>query len=155
MASECSTDREGERVKTARKVLHLADVEIAIITVRGQRVILDADLAVLYGVPTKRLNEQVRRNADRFPSDFVFQLTRQEVQDLKPAITTGDVQLQEHEAIETDWSQSPTGSARLRSQLATLKRGQHRTYLPYAFTEHGTIMAATVLKSRARYGSRK
>jgi hypothetical protein len=85
---------------------------------RGQRVIVDADLAALYGVATKRLNEQVRRNAQRFPADFMFQLAPQE------------------------WEA-------LRSQFATLKsgRGQHRKYLPYAFTEHGAIMAATVLNS--------
>ena len=79
---------------------------------------LDADLAALYGVTTKRLNEQVRRNLGRFPSDFMFLLTNQEV-------------------------------AILRSQFATLKtgRGQHRKYVPYAFTEHGAIMAAMVLNS--------
>jgi len=89
-----------------------------ILTLRGQRVIVDADLATLYGVPTKRLNEQVRRNAERFPADFMFALDQEE------------------------WEA-------LRSQFATLKtgRGQHRKYLPYAFTEHGAIMAATVLNS--------
>jgi hypothetical protein len=76
-------------------------------------VILDSDLAALCGVTVKRLNEQVRRNPDRFPEPFVFRLT------------------------DTEW-----GS--LRSQNATLKRGQHRKYLPLAFTEHGAIMAATV-----------
>jgi hypothetical protein len=85
---------------------------------RGQRVILDAELAALYGVETKRLNEQVRRNIERFPQDFMFQLNDQE-------------------------------QASLRSQIATLKtgRGQHRKYAPFAFTEHGAIMAATVLNS--------
>ena len=80
--------------------------------------LLDAELATLYGVSTKRFNEQVRRNSERFPADFMFQLNVQE--------------------IET-----------LRSQSATLKagRGQHRKYLPYAFTEHGAIMAATILNS--------
>ena len=89
-----------------------------IVTLRGQRVIVDADLAALYGVETKRLNEQVRRNLERFPADFMFTLEQDE------------------------WEA-------LRSQFATLKtgRGQHRKYLPYAFTEHGAIMAATVLNS--------
>jgi len=87
-----------------------------IVRIRGQAVILDANLAVLYGVSTKRLNEQVRRNTDRFPEDFVFQLSWEEAQ-------------------------------RLRSQNATLKRGQNIKYQPYAFTEHGAIMAANVLKS--------
>ncbi|MEQ1802624.1 MAG: ORF6N domain-containing protein [Gammaproteobacteria bacterium] len=86
--------------------------------VRGQRVLLDADLALVYGVTTKRLNEQVRRNADRFPQDFLIRLTNQDL-------------------------------ASLRSQIATLKpgRGAHRKYPPVAFTEHGAIMAATILDS--------
>ncbi len=86
--------------------------------VRDLRVILDSNLAQLYGVSTKRLNEQLRRNLDRFPDDFAFQLT------------------------EEEW-------ALLRSQIATLKtgRGAHRKYLPYAFTEHGALMAANILKS--------
>ena len=86
---------------------------------RGQKVMLDSDLAELYGVPTKRLNEQVKRNIDRFPPDFMFRLSQEEAEIL-------------------------------RSQNATLKggRGQHRKYLPYAFTEHGAIMAATVLNSQ-------
>jgi hypothetical protein len=91
-------------------------LETLIFTVRGKRVILDADLARIYGVTTKRLNEQVRRNADRFPSDFMIQLTPSETKDVRA----------------------------LRSQFATLKRGQHSKYLPRVFTEHGAIMAATV-----------
>jgi phage regulator Rha-like protein len=89
-----------------------------IFLVRGQKVMLDADLAELYGVTTKRLNEQVKRNIDRFPLDFMFLLTKQEAESL-------------------------------RSQIATLKRGrgQHRKYMPYVFTEHGAIMAASVLDS--------
>jgi hypothetical protein len=89
-----------------------------IVVVRGLRAILDADLAALYGVETRRLNEQVRRNAAKFPPDFIFQLTAEEF-------------------------------GALRSQNAILKtgRGQHRKYLPYAFTEHGTLMAAMVLAS--------
>jgi len=95
-------------------------VESVIHTVRGQRVILDADLARIYDVETRRLNEQVKRNADRFPDDFMFRLTPDEWEELR----------------------------RLRSQNATLKRGQHRKYPPYAFTEHGALMAANILKSR-------
>lgn len=85
--------------------------------IRGQKVILDADLAVLYGVSAKRLNEQIRRNSQRFPADFLFRLSRAE-------------------------------NENLRSQIATSSSGYGgRRYLPYAFTEHGAIMAATVLKS--------
>jgi hypothetical protein len=89
-----------------------------ILSIRGKRVILDSDLADLYGVTTKRLNEQVRRNPERFPGDFAFLLT------------------------STEWES-------LRSQIATLKkgRGHHRKFLPYAFTEHGALMAASVLNS--------
>lgn len=84
---------------------------------RGQRVVLDEDLAAVYGVSTKRLNEQIRRNLKRFPEDFVFQLSNQEVTDL-------------------------------RSQIATSNEGRGgRRYKPYAFTEHGAVMAANVLKS--------
>lgn len=99
--------------------------------VRGQRVMLDSDLAELYGVTTKRFNEQVKRNADRFPADFMFQLTEEEGKSLRSQIAT----------LNPDES--------LRPQLAALKagRGQHRKYLPYVFTEHGAIMAASVLNS--------
>jgi len=94
----------------------LERIERAIIVVRGEKVMLDSDLAEIYGVETKRINEQVRRNFTRFPSDFMFQLTAEE------------------------WES-------LRSQFATLKRGEHRKYLPYAFTEHGALMLANVLNS--------
>ena len=94
-------------------------IEAKIYLIRGQKVILDSDLAELFCVETKRLNEQVKRNLSRFPEDFMFQLTKEETQ---------------------IWH-------RLRSQIATLKRGQHLKYLPYAFTEHGAIMAANVLNS--------
>jgi phage regulator Rha-like protein len=95
-----------------------APVESRILILRHQRVILDNDLAELYGVSVKRLNEQVRRNRERFPADFMFQLTAKEDQIL-------------------------------RSQIATSsqKHGGRR-YPPYAFTEHGAIMTATVLNSK-------
>ncbi|MEP7311502.1 MAG: ORF6N domain-containing protein [Pseudomonadota bacterium] len=95
------------------------DVSQHIRLIRGYRVLLDSDLAALYGVPTFRFNEAVKRNAARFPSDFAFRLTAEE-----------------HES--------------LRSRFAILKtgRGQHRKYLPYVFTEHGSIMAATILNSQ-------
>ena len=93
-----------------------------IVVLRGQRVMLDADLAALYGVTTKRLNEQVRRNLERFPSDFTFQLKNQEVAILR--------------------SQFATSSSDARS----LAWGGRR-YTPHAFTEHGALMAAMVLNS--------
>jgi hypothetical protein len=102
---------------TKKPALATEDILSSIQTIRGQRVILAADLAKLYGVETKRLNEQMRRNPDRFPRDFVFQITR------------------------TEWV------ACSRSQSATLKPGKNTKYLPYAFTEHRAIMAANVLNS--------
>ena len=77
---------------------------------------LDADLAMIYNVETKRLKESVRRNIERFPEDFMFELTQKEYQFL-------------------------------RSQNSTLKRGEHSKYLPFAFTEHGAIMLASILRS--------
>lgn len=89
-----------------------------ILLVQGQRVLLDSDLAALYGVPTKRLNEQVKRNLERFPGDFMFRLTCDEVEALN------------------------------RSQFATgSRKHRDRRFPPYAFTEHGAIMVATLLSS--------
>jgi phage regulator Rha-like protein len=98
-------------VKVQRRVNSL------IHNVRGERVILDTDLAEIYGVGTKRLNEQVRRNKSRFPADFVFRLSVKEY-------------------------------AILRSQFATSSLHGGRRYRPFAFTEHGAIMAANVLNSK-------
>jgi hypothetical protein len=92
-------------------------IENLIFIIRGQRVMLDADLAALYGVPTKVFNQAIKRNLNRFPGDFMFQLTEEETQSL-------------------------------RSQIVTSKQGRGgRRYLPYAFTEHGTVMAANILNS--------
>jgi hypothetical protein len=92
-------------------------IESIILLIRGERVIVDSDLAALYGVETRRLNEQVRRNLDRFPHDFMFQLSRDEFHNLK-------------------------------SHFATSREGHGgRRKLPFAFTEHGAIMAASVLNT--------
>ncbi len=112
-------------------------IETLILSVRGQKVILDADLAELYGVPTKRLNEQVKRNADRFPEDFMFQLTAQEWSNLKSRIVTSNLEVLQKEGVVPNWSQFATSS----------KRHRGAAYQPTAFTEHGAIMAATVLNS--------
>ena len=104
---------------------------------RGQKVILDADLAELYGVPTKRLNEQVKRNADRFPEDFLFQLTAQEWSNLKSQIATSTSEKPGAESVVSNWSQFATSS----------KKHRGAAYRPIAFTEHRAIMAATVLNS--------
>ncbi|HWN08418.1 MAG TPA: ORF6N domain-containing protein [Pyrinomonadaceae bacterium] len=92
-------------------------IEGAIYVIRGERVMLDSDLAVLYGVATTRLNQQVKRNLERFPVDFMFQLTRKEYDSLI-------------------------------LQIATSKGRGGRRKLPNAFTEHGAIMAASVLNSK-------
>ena len=99
--------------------LSIGEIAQRIQLIRNQRVVLDADLAAFYGETTKRFNQQVRRNLARFPTDFMFQLTDDE-------------------------------AAALRMQFATLNtgRGQHSKYLPLAFTEHGAIMAATLLNSQ-------
>jgi len=92
-------------------------IESSIIEIRGSKVILDTDLAAIYGVQTFRFNEAVKRNRDRFPEDFMFQLTKEEV-------------------------------TSLISQNAMSKHGRGgRRTLPYAFTEHGAVMAANILKS--------
>ena len=96
------------------------DLQNRILTIRGERVILDSDLAEIYGVEVRMLNQQVKRNPDRFPEDFSFILSKAE-----------------WEAVVA-----------LRSQIVTLKRGQHRKYLPRVFTEHGALMAANVLNSK-------
>ena len=103
---------------TASRELRIP-IESSIISLRGQRVILDSDLARIYGVTTKALNQAVKRNPEKFPEDFMFQLTADEVDTM----------------------------AGLRSQFVTLKRGKHIKYAPFAFTEHGAIMAANVLRS--------
>jgi hypothetical protein len=113
------------------KALALEQVEPLIREIRGEKVILDSDLARLYGVTAKRLNEQVKRNRERFPADFVFQLTAKESAALRSQFATSSPQ-----------GVDPKSDARSRSQIATLKRGQNIKYRPYAFTEHGAIMAA-------------
>ena len=120
----------------------LEPVEPLIRVGRGERIILDVDLARIYGVPTKRLNEQVKRNLNRFPPDFLFQLTRSEVDSLRSQFATLNK--------VDNWSHFATGSGGgLKSQIASSSRGrgQHRKYLPFGFTEHGAIMAANVLNS--------
>lgn len=113
--------------------MKLAIIQQKIFEVRGQNVMLDFDLAELYGVETKRLNEQVKRNIDRFPSDFMFRLTKKEWEFMRSQIATS--------SVFTSKSNS--------SQFATSSR-KHRgkTYLPNAFTEHGVTMLANVLKSK-------
>ena len=80
-------------------------IESLILTIRGRKVMLDADLAEFYGVPTKRLNEQVKRNADRFPEDFMFQLTAQELENLKSQFATSSLEVLQMEGVASNRSQ--------------------------------------------------
>lgn len=96
--------------------MELSAVNHMIHLLRGQRVMLDTDLAELYGVEVKQLKRQVRRNHERFPEDFMFSLNHHEQDSL-------------------------------RCQIGTLKRGEHRKYLPFAFTEQGVAMLSSILKS--------
>jgi phage regulator Rha-like protein len=97
----------------------IEQIDTMIRTIRGTRVMLDRDLAQIYGVPTKVFNQAVKRNAARFPEDFMFRLTKEEAEGVRIS----------------------------RSQFVTLKRGQNIKYLPYAFTEYGALMAANILNS--------
>ena len=108
------------------------NIESLIRVIRGQQVMLDSDLAMLYGVETKRLNEQVKRNLNRFPEDFMFQLTKEEANHSRSQIVI----------LNNDELSS-------RSQIATLntQRGQNIKYLPYAFTRNGIAMLSSVLRS--------
>src|SRR5689334_11926870 len=92
-------------------------IESKIYLIRGQKVMFDSDLATMYGVSTKALKQAVRRNIERFPEDFMFELTKEEA------------------------------DAASRSQIVTLNRGQNVKYLPFAFTEHGVLMLSSVLRS--------
>jgi hypothetical protein len=118
---------------------------VRILTIRHQKVVLDSDLAAVYGVPTRRLNEQFRRNRKRFPEDFAFQLTAEEFAALTPQLATLDEGRSSRELIR---SQSATGSRSqpMRSQIATASRRNIR-YRPWVFTEHGALQAANVLRS--------
>ncbi|MBI5847540.1 MAG: ORF6N domain-containing protein [Nitrospirae bacterium] len=101
-----------------KELIPVEIIENKIYLIRGHKIMLDRDLAELYGVETKRLNEQVRRNPKRFPDDFMFQLTKEEAESLRSHFAT------------------------IKSG-----RGEHRKYLPYVFTEQGVAMLSSVLNS--------
>jgi len=107
------------KTKATKVITGISRVDAVIHKIRSQQVILAADLAKIYGVETRTLNQAVKRNANKFPGDFLFQLT-----------------------------QSETSELLSRSQNVILKRGKNMKYLPYAFTEHGVVMAANVLNSK-------
>ena len=118
-------------------------IKSRIFTIRGVQVMFDRDLAELYGVPTKALNQAVKRNVERFPDRFMFQLSKDDIDNLRSYISSSNEQ---HDV--TILSHDGHGSS-LRSQIVTLnkKQGQHLKYMPYAFTEQGIAMLSAVLKS--------
>ena len=105
------------RLSKTKTVIPQEVIANKILLIRNKKVMLDKDLAVLYRVQTRTLNQAVKRTVQRFPEDFMFQLTREEAEKL------------------------------LRSQFVTLKRGRHYKYLPYAFTENGVAMLSSILNS--------
>lgn len=122
-------------------------IDDLIYSIRGQKVILDTDLAELYGVPTKVLNQAIKRNLERFPDDFMFQLSISEWSNLRSQIVISSSESADNEYVTEHRSQSVTGSSESidSKRLAQLRRsGSSR---PLAFTEHGAIMASTILSS--------
>ncbi len=113
-------------------------LEPLILTIRGQRVILDADLARLYDLPTYRFNEAFKRNRKRFPDDFAFQLTKAEYANLRSQIVTS--------SSEPADSQGDIPNSSQIAMSSSLHRGA--AYRPWAFTEHGALMAANILRSK-------
>lgn len=111
--------------------MSLQEIQNKMFDVRGQRVMLDFDLAELYEVETKRINEQVKRNKERFPEDFMFRITIKEWQTIRSQFATAS----ENEGI--------------RSQFVAASQNKKRTDVtPYAFTEHGATMLAVILRSK-------
>jgi hypothetical protein len=115
-------------MKLALKPENLAQL---VFLIRGEKVMLDVDLARLYGVSTKALNQAFRRNKQRFPADFAFQLSKEEFDHLRSQIVT-----------------TSTAMANLRSQIVTSSLHGGRRYRPYAFTEQGVAMLSSVLRSQ-------
>jgi hypothetical protein len=136
---------------------NLYAVKSVIRIIRNHRVILDSDLAKLYGVTTKRLNEAVKRNRGKFPSDFMFQLDMKEARTSLPKTGASEPYLSNNEGVMNSRSQIATlNSQQFENQdLANLdpkkigknKQGKNIKHLPFAFTEHGATMAAMVLNS--------
>ena len=131
-------DKKSSEVIANRDNLSI-NIESLIHTIRGQKIIIDFDLAMLYGVLNKRLNEQVKRNIERFPEDFMFQLTKEEWNILRSQIVTAETPEDQALAI-------------LRSQFATTKDFSKIRTLPYAFTRNGIGMLSSVLRSRTAVG---
>jgi hypothetical protein len=122
----------------SKEVISAKQIVRRIFYFRGEKVLLDFDLATLYGVATKALNQAVKRNRERFPDDFMFQLTTEEVLILRSQTVTSSMQGAGNQEIMNDWSQIVTSSRKHRGAK----------YRPYAFTEEGVAMLSSVLKSK-------
>ena len=151
---EMAKKNEIAKVETA-SIQPVEQIESLIITVRGKQVILDRDLARLYGVETKRLNEQVRRNIERFPEDFMFQLTKEEFENWKSQFAISNEELLRSQIVtlendnENMRSQfATTYGKNMSPQIATTSpQRRPASALPYAFTENGIAMLSGVLRS--------
>jgi hypothetical protein len=121
----------------SKEIVTVEQIARRICYLRGEKVMLDLDLAALYGVATKVLNQAVRRNAGRFPDDFMFQLTTEEILNLRSQIVTSSSQGIGGQAAGKKWSQI----------VASSKKHGGTRYRPYAFTEQGVAMLSSVLKS--------
>ena len=148
--------KSGEKGESMAYALSVEVIAAKILLIRGQRVMLDRDLAKLYGISVKVLNQAVKRNLRRFPRDFMYQLTFQEVNNLKLQITLPSPELFSKQTIIDSRSQSVTLNAEdvvvqsvknLRPNKNLSKQGGNIKYLPYAFTEQGLAMLSSVLNS--------
>lgn len=148
--------KKNEIVKAeSASIQPLENIENLIHVIRGKQVMLDRDLARLYGVETKRLNQQVQRNLERFPGDFMFQLSKEEVESLRSQFATSNDILRSQFATLDDDSGNlksqiaiSSGNEILRSQIATSNKRGGQRYLPYVFTENGVAMLSSVLRSQ-------
>ena len=139
--AKVQTIAKSEQLDNAICDIQSINIEHLIYTIRGVQVMLDRDIALLYSVETKRLNEQVKRNIKRFPKDFMFQLDQEEFENLKSHITTSN----EYENLKSRLV-TPNEDDNLKSQIATSSWGGIRK-MPYAFTENGIAMLSSVLRS--------
>ncbi len=139
------TDTKLEITTCDIKGINSINIESLIRVIRGQQVMLDSDLAMLYGVETRTLNQAVKRNIKRFPEDFMFQLTQDEASHSRSQFVT----LNDDDALRSQIATSNKKDNPLRSQFVTSKskRGQNLKYLPYAFTRNGIAMLSSVLRS--------
>lgn len=142
VVADCDQSNNNQQLEVPDLYLKGIDIKSLIYIIRGQKVMLDSDLAALYGVKTKRLNESVKRNNKRFEGDdFMFRLTKDE---LNLVLSRSQIVTLKNIDNEDIWIQA----SRLRSQIATSNNGRGGTrYLPFAFTELGVAMLSSVLTS--------